>query len=633
MLTALLGLLATFALVVPAPAATVHELIGEWADDLPETVQTGDALAATWRINVNDDAAAPGNEPVDDVTFEVTLANARFEGLPAACLTEGVDPESSITPDGATLLCNLGTVDQGTAVVVTTGVVVDGTSGEAVSATGSIAGASIALPEVTIDNEFAMDIRWQTNNGHTTRNGNNVDARFQWSLFHGAGADPGPDSVSYTITPRTSTGSTVTAAGCQAFTTRGASGHPYSGGDHPADRVAPFVDTCTLTANGNGTFTLTLSGIDYSKSHVPTHDSTGAPLPLGTDVVAAGQITLRVLNAPNAGNLEISVSAPQYVSPTGDTHADDSTNNSSATTWTSGVWSAGWRPNYTGQSLPSWSDTYRVAPGTRVQQNVSLLYGRDPSSITVSSFQQCLVLDSRYVEFVDARYGDGAGWNSARREDGVTFYYYYTGSSTLLNPGSSSYDPNQFLCNGTSGWTTAKPADLSQVRAVRVTVPRQTVIDSDWATLRVLTDIRKLRTPCPVRGVTPRLRPRRSAGGTSRVQRPAPAVGARRRAQATSASMVRPGRGPPGRGSGVVAGGRPCRDDARHERRQLDVVGLTAHDAQRGRGEVPRLPGSAAHSGMFPCFLAGSEARLVRSARSARTIWTRVWDGSMTAST
>lgn len=53
------------------------------------------------------------DEPVDDVTFEVTLANARFEGLPAACLTEGVDPESSITPDGATLLCNLGTVDQG----------------------------------------------------------------------------------------------------------------------------------------------------------------------------------------------------------------------------------------------------------------------------------------------------------------------------------------------------------------------------------------------------------------------------------------------------------------------------------------------------------------------------------------
>src|SRR5690606_3869725 len=421
---------------------------------------------------------------------EVTLAIARLVGLPVACLTEGVDPESSITPDGATLLCNLGTVDQGTAVVVTTGVVVDGTSGEAVSATGSIAGASIALPEVTIDNEFAMDIRWQTNNGHTTRNGNNVDARFQWSLFHGAGADPGPDSVSYTITPRTSTGSTVTAAGCRAFTTRGASGHPYSGGDHPADRVAPFVDTCTLTANGNGTFTLTLSGIDYSKSHVPTHDSTGAPLPLGTDVVAAGQITLRVLNAPNAGNLEISVSAPQYVSPTGDTHADDSTNNSSATTWTSGVWSAGWRPNYTGQSLPSWSDTYRAAPGTRGQQHGSLLYGRDPSRITGSSFQQCLGLGSRSAHVVAARHGDGAGWNSARREDGVTFYYY-TGSSALLNPGSSSYDPNQFLCNGTSGWTTAKPADLSQVRAVRVTVPRQTVIDSDWATLRVLTDIRE----------------------------------------------------------------------------------------------------------------------------------------------
>ena len=36
---------------------------------------------------------------------------------------------------------------------------------------------------------------------------------------------------------------------------------------------------------------------------------------------------------------------------------------------------------------------------------------------------------------------------------------------------------------------------------------------------------------------------------------------------------------------------------------------------------------------MLPCFLGGRLARLVRSARSARTIWTRVSDGRMTAST
>lgn len=42
---------------------------------------------------------------------------------------------------------------------------------------------------------------------------------------------------------------------------------------------------------------------------------------------------------------------------------------------------------------------------------------------------------------------------------------------------------------------------------------------------------------------------------------------------------------------------------------------------------------SRGHSGMFPCFLGGRLARLVRRARSARTTCTRVSDGRMTAST
>src|SRR5690625_4292066 len=80
--------LALFGLVLPASAQTVYELEGEWADGTPEVVQTGEGLAATWYLNVNDDAEAPGNEPVDNVTFEVTLANAYFAELPAACLTD-----------------------------------------------------------------------------------------------------------------------------------------------------------------------------------------------------------------------------------------------------------------------------------------------------------------------------------------------------------------------------------------------------------------------------------------------------------------------------------------------------------------------------------------------------------------
>ena len=61
-----------------------------------------------------------------------------------------------------------------------------------------------------------------------------------------------------------------------------------------------------------------------------------------------------------------------------------------------------------------------------------------------------------------------------------------------------------------------------------------------------------------------------------------------------------------------------------------DLVGArgAAHDAEhRALGDLV-----GAHSGMFPCFLGGSAARLVRRARSALVICARVSLGRITAS-
>ncbi len=70
-----------------------------------------------------------------------------------------------------------------------------------------------------------------------------------------------------------------------------------------------------------------------------------------------------------------------------------------------------------------------------------------------------------------------------------------------------------------------------------------------------------------------------------------------------------------------------------HDRR----LGRTA--GGRGRGVAawcvlagPALGRRRGHSGMFPCFLGGSVARLVRSARSALVTFIRVFDGVMTVS-
>lgn len=69
--------------------------------------------------------------------------------------------------------------------------------------------------------------------------------------------------------------------------------------------------------------------------------------------------------------------------------------------------------------------------------------------------------------------------------------------------------------------------------------------------------------------------------------------------------------------------------------RQLLGLGGAAHDPEHGLAAVRRrrLRRVLAHRGMFPCFLGGRFARLVRSTRNARMTCTRVAEGSITAST
>lgn len=75
---------------VAANAAPVYELTASWEAGTPTTVTSGDVVTGIWRLNVNDDAAAPSSAPVDNVTFTATVANGRFDTIPSLCLTTGV---------------------------------------------------------------------------------------------------------------------------------------------------------------------------------------------------------------------------------------------------------------------------------------------------------------------------------------------------------------------------------------------------------------------------------------------------------------------------------------------------------------------------------------------------------------
>jgi hypothetical protein len=85
----------------------------------------------------------------------------------------------------------------------------------------------------------------------------------------------------------------------------------------------------------------------------------------------------------------------------------------------------------------------------------------------------------------------------------------------------------------------------------------------------------------------------------------------------------------------VLSSGRRHCDHPCEQRRELFLVHRATHNLERGCGGEESVGpfDRLTHSGMFPCFLGGSEARFVRKARKARTTCARVSEGSMTAST
>ncbi|MBN0039100.1 DUF11 domain-containing protein [Cellulosimicrobium cellulans] len=477
----------------------MYEIEGRWADGTPTTVRTGDVVNAEWRVNVNDDQAAPSNDPVDNVNFTLTIDNGTFAELPDSCLVTGVTPPSSISADGKTMVCNIGTQDEGTAHVLQTPIKADGPTGAELTGSGTIEGGSTQLTPIEIQNVFSMDMAWGTPTGNLSFGTGYVDVDYQWTLFLGDESEAGPDSVSYTIDVSTQNGSAVSIApgACSAFTTGVAPGHPWSGGGHPADQTAPFVSSCTLTPTGvPGQFTLTLTGIDYSLAQVPTRDSQGNPMRSDASAVASGQVTFRIATTTNTGTT-LTSNAPTYVAPgSGDSATDDPSNNTtSKAIQFPGAYSAAWERGYTGAGGTAWDDSYRVSPGTEVRQVVSIDVRSYPGTTPTSLYGVCEVLDTRYVEFV-----------SVTPTDIDTSLYplqYYVGNDPSVDPTSATYDPNSFSCatggnsmTGGGGWVTTPPADLSTVKAVRAIYPFSAAI-ADPRTRETLQTVSRIKDDAP----------------------------------------------------------------------------------------------------------------------------------------
>ncbi len=351
----------------PAQAATVYQIEGAWGANTPTTVKTGDVVSTTWRYNVNDDGPAPTNDPVDNVTLTFAAQGAVFTTLPSVCKVAGVSPASSISADGKTMTCNVGTRDQGTAELVITGMTVQAKDGERVTVSGSVGGVSAALPLLPVKNAFAMDLKFDgTARSNPSQNGVYQEFELPWSLRHGPNGPAGPASVSYRIQVADSLNQDVqlfSSGACQALNLIFPE-YPRSDSAAPANQRAAFP-ACTITRVSKNNFTLTLSGLNYAQASYPTQDGAGVDLPSEWNVIASGKLRM-YFPYTAAGNLTVTASAPTYTAPSsGATSADDPNNNSHSVAYTRGTQTGGWQPQtMSPRPIGSyWDDTFRQFTG------------------------------------------------------------------------------------------------------------------------------------------------------------------------------------------------------------------------------------------------------------------------------
>lgn len=482
----------------PAQAATVYEIEGSWGENTPDQVKTGDVVSTTWRYNINDDSAAPTNDPVDNVTLTFVAQGAVFTSLPSACMVDGVTPESSISADGKTMTCNLGTRDQGTAELVITGLSVRATDGEQVTLSGSVGNVTADLPPLPVMNVFAMDLKFDgTASSRASSNGTYQEIELPWSLRHGPNGPAGPTSVSYNIQVTDELDQDVqlfTSGACQALDLS-FSGYPRSDSAAGADQRAAFP-TCTITRDSKNNFTLTLSGLNYAQSSYPTKDGAGVDLPSDWNVIASGKIRM-YFEYTDPGNLTVKASAPTYTAPSsGATSADDPSNNTHSARYTRGTQTGGWQPQtMSPRPIGSyWNDTFRQLAGGPVRQGAGIV----PTTDTTTN-QVCTILDTKYVEFERAVVGSLAGSGTISPDPNVT-EWYYVGTDPVVDPSSPSYNPNNFSCEtgwGSSDWVSTPPADLSRVKAVRAAIGNQSGFDMSARDLVMLHVDSKIKSGVP----------------------------------------------------------------------------------------------------------------------------------------
>ncbi|SEB07579.1 DUF7927 domain-containing protein [Leifsonia sp. 21MFCrub1.1] len=376
--------LATAVIGAPALAASVavHEITAKWAGDpVPTSAPYGQPVTAEWRVNTNDATDPFANDPVDNVRVTLVAGNGVFTSIPAICKTRDVTPASSISADGSTLVCNLGTVKEGTSSVIQAPLRANSTTGGNLSVAGtatSDAAAKTAGPAdpgpLPITYTHGMDLSLAQAPGgqlqgitHTSRlGGSRPFILMNYSLILAAGSRPGPATYSFPVNISSNVAGSMTglvAEGCVPVGGGSVStGQPFS---DPAQSNRTNFPTCSVSGAGTS-YTVQLSNLDYTLAHVPTTDSMGQPLAGSGVYIASGTVQFS-LPAPPASSTTYAFSASPgpFLFQDGASAPDSNSGNntSSATLTPYGDFSDTWYGTPTA-SRSFWDANLWVSPGT-----------------------------------------------------------------------------------------------------------------------------------------------------------------------------------------------------------------------------------------------------------------------------
>lgn len=365
-----------------AAPGSIHEITANWAGSpAPTDAPFGSARIAEFHVNTNDSAAPQLNEPVDNVRATLTAGNGVFTSMPTVCKTTDVDPVSSISADGTTLTCNLGTVLEGTSTVIQAPIRVSGENGGHLTASGTatsdeaIAPAGPASPApLPITYSHGMDLSLVTAPGQeyqgvvqeSRTGGDRTFIKMNYSLILDSGSRPGPSSYTFPLNVTGSVAGSMTGFQWESCgpvdPTSRSTGQPYS---DPAQPDKTNVPTCTVTGSG-ANYSVTASDLTYTLVNTPVNDSMGNPLPGSGAYIASGTIEFSIPTAVSQLTTYTfsAAGSPAFTFTDGATSPDPQTNNvSSATLPPPGGFSNQWAgtPTY---SRSVWDDNLWVSPGT-----------------------------------------------------------------------------------------------------------------------------------------------------------------------------------------------------------------------------------------------------------------------------